>query len=194
VDGPEQFAIRRVRLFSRFGRRICGLAMVVIGLATLWMLVAIICGFRDVTVNFGPYSVEAANLATPFLKTWGILFVGAVFTLMFLWVIHLRALFGDLAGGSIYTARNVRRIRQIGLLMLSMPPLVGALGLVSVVVLKAGVINEASVTRHTWGITLGALCAFLAPGVILLASWIMEIGRKTQDEADEMRRDAELVV
>jgi len=35
---------------------------------------------------------------------------------------------------------------------------------------------------------------FIAPGVILLVSWIMEIGRKTQDCADEMRREAELVV
>jgi hypothetical protein len=29
---------------------------------------------------------------------------------------------------------------------------------------------------------------------VLLASWIMEVGRKTRDEAEEMRRETELMV
>ena len=36
--------------------------------------------------------------------------------------------------------------------------------------------------------------ALLVPGLVLLASWIMEVGRKTQDEADLMRREADLVI
>jgi hypothetical protein len=194
MDGQTQFAVRKVQLFGRYARGACVLAMVLLGLAAFWMLLALIGGLYSVKVNFGPYSVEAASLATPFLKMWGILFVGFVFTLMFVWTLNLYALFGDLVGGRIFTARNVRRIRQIGLLMLCMPLFACFLGLVSLLILRAGLIEEASVTRHAWGVTSGALSAFIAPGVILLASWIMEIGRKTQEEADQMRRDAELVV
>jgi hypothetical protein len=40
----------------------------------------------------------------------------------------------------------------------------------------------------------GADFTTLFLGLVLPASWIMEVGRRTQDEADDLRRDAELVI
>jgi hypothetical protein len=39
--------------------------------------------------------------------------------------------------------------------------------------------------------TLGAL---ISAGLILLASWIMDVGLYEKDHADELRRDADLVI
>jgi hypothetical protein len=186
--------VRKVQLFSRFARAACGLAMVFMGLGLLWLMLGVLFGFRGIRVSFGPYLIEGADFTTPFLKAWGTLFLGVIFALVFRWLGHLYALFSNLAAGSIYTKENVQRIRQVALFMLYMQGLIIVLGGISWAILKAGLIDESIAIPQSFGITGATFVALLGPGLVLLASWIMEVGRRTQDEADDLRRDAELVI
>jgi hypothetical protein len=65
----------------------------------------------------------------------------------------------------------------------------------SIILLHAGLVDEAAVTKQP-RLIFGTsnLPSFITASLILLASWIMEVGRKTTDEAERMRREAELVV
>ncbi|HEY4213196.1 MAG TPA: hypothetical protein VGM84_17080 [Steroidobacteraceae bacterium] len=194
MDSVVRDEVHKVRVFSRFARALCVLALVLMSVALLLGILGILARIHGVRMDFGPYMIDGSNFTTPFLQAWGILFGGLIFAFVFRWLFHLYALFDSLVAGNIYTAANVLRIRQIGLLMLYLQVLVVVLALTSLLWLKAGFIGEASVIRQPWGITPGSFYGLLAPGVILLASWIMEVGRKTREEADEMRREAEFVV
>lgn len=194
MDSELRVEVRKVQVFSRFARGICVLALGLMSFAVLLGILAILFGFHGVKMDFGPYLIDGSNFTTPFLKAWGILFGGLIFGFVFRWIFHFYALFDSLVAGNIYTAANVRRIRQIGMLMLYLQVLVIVLALTSLLLLKVGLIGETSVIRQPWGITGRSLFGLLGSGVILLASWIMEIGRTTKHEAEEMRREAEFVV
>ena len=45
--------------------------------------------------------------------------------------------------------------------------------------------------RPTSGMSIGP---FITAGIVLLAAWIMDIGRETSDAAAALRKEAELVV
>jgi hypothetical protein len=44
------------------------------------------------------------------------------------------------------------------------------------------------------GALMAALSTFATAGIVILISWIMDIGLAVSEEADELRRDSELVV
>ena len=107
-------------------------------------------------------------------------------------VYQLYRLFGNLANGAIYTPENVRRVRYVGLLML-------------VAAVIDFVIPAALVVAHRFidpsvPIDLDLLFPsllsgeFISAGLILLASWIMDVGLYEKDHADELKRDADLVI
>jgi hypothetical protein len=62
--------------------------------------------------------------------------------------------------------------------------------------LQAGFVDNAVAGTMRPQLIFGTsnLPSFITAALILLASWIMEVGRKTQDEAEHMRRESELVV
>jgi hypothetical protein len=185
---------RKIQSFSRFARAACVCVMIFMGLGFALLVLGLVFGFDGVKVGFGVYRVATSHLDTPFLRAWSVIFVGVIFALVFRWLFCLWALFDNLAAGGIYTKENVRRIRQIGLLMLIMPVVSGVMVLLSLLILKVGLISEAAVIHESLTFTAGTAISLLAPALILLASWIMEVGRRTQEEANELRRDAELVV
>ena len=121
--------------------------------------------------------------------------IASVSAILFAALYHLHALFGNFIRGGIYTQANVRHIRQLGLLMLAMSVFQLVLPIFSMAMLQLGVIDPAAVTRvPDYPIGMSAFSGFITSGVILLASWIMDLGRRTRDEAEQLRRDAELVV
>lgn len=193
VDLPVE--VRKVQTFSRVARRICMAFLVLLALGMLLGLVAILFGLPGPKVGFGPYKIDASHLTTPFLKGWSLLFVGVCVGLALRWAYLLYALFDSLATGIIFTSENVRLIRRIGFVMVYMLVLVPLFGLASLAVLNMGLVDEASVIRVAdWSVLPSPFMGVFGPGLVLLLSWIMEVGRKTRDEADAMRRETELVV
>jgi hypothetical protein len=109
---------------------------------------------------------------------------------------HLYSLFNNFAHGGIYTAPNVRHIRQLGLLAMAWAVLDILMPVGSMLLLQAGFVDNAVAGTMRPQLIFGTsnLPSFITAALILLASWIMEVGRKTQDEAEHMRRESELVV
>jgi hypothetical protein len=103
-------------------------------------------------------------------------------------------LFGNLAAGAIYTPDNVRHVRYVGLLWL----LSAVLNIVLPAALMIGnrfldapvPIDPDRVFPSFWEL----LSAFGAAGLVLLVSWIMDVGLYEKEHADALRRDAELVI
>jgi NADH:ubiquinone oxidoreductase subunit 5 (subunit L)/multisubunit Na+/H+ antiporter MnhA subunit len=195
METPVQAQVRKVRRFSRYARAFCTLTFVFLGLAVLLLLVSVfIGGHNGVKVGFGAYDMRTDQLTTFGMKAWAIVVVAVIFGLLFKGLYHLRALFGKFIDGEIFTKETVRQIRNIGWVMLAMPLAVCLMSLISWGLLKAGFVDAASVSPRTMGLTPGALGSFIPPALILLASWVMDVGRQTQEEAEQLRRDAELVV
>jgi hypothetical protein len=194
VETPIQAQVRKVRRFSRYARAFCTLAFVFLGFAALLLLVNVLFGGRGPKVGFGVYTVATDQLITIGMKAWAIVFVAVIFALVFKGLYHLRALFGKFVEGEIYTKETVRHIRNLGWVSLAIPLVGGVMVLISWWLLKAGFIEEASVTRQTMGLTPASFGSLITPALLLLVSWIMDVGRQTQEEAEQLRRDAELVV
>jgi hypothetical protein len=72
----------------------------------------------------------------------------------------------------------------------------------TVALVDGGFIDRALVTLTEPGtsgigiLLLGpaSLSGFAMAALVLLASWIMDVGRQTTDDADAMRREADLVI
>ena len=62
------------------------------------------------------------------------------------------------------------------------------------VLIRAGVIDTGAITDGRLMFSSNSLGSFVAAGLVLLASWIMDVGLHTQDHADELERDADLVI
>ena len=197
MDAQTQAQIVKVQKFSRYARAFCILLMVMLGLMSLWALRNVVfgpgaSGFR---MSFGPYTIRGDQFTTPAIKVWGAIVATTTFVLLFKGVFHLYALFGNFVAGSIYTKETVRHIRQLGLLAMAMAILQLILPSVSWLIVEMGLIDGESIMREN-ALIVGSpqIPGFITAGLLLLASWIMDVGRQTRDEAEEMRRDAELVV
>jgi hypothetical protein len=103
-------------------------------------------------------------------------------------------LFGNLAAGAICTPENVRRVRNVGLLLL----LWAVLGIViPTAIVVARELIDASVPIDLDRVfpSLSELfSSFATAGLVLLASWIMDVGLYEKDHADALQRDAELTI
>jgi hypothetical protein len=164
-----QSKIRKISAFSR-GARVACAALFGFGLVgSAFTLVLSILG-RNVT---GP----SGTGFTPQFVTYGV---------SLLIVYQLYRLFGSLAAGAIYTHENVRRVRRVGFLWL----LWAVLGVLAPVAWNA--LDPASV-RYTFSVP-DTLSAFVGAGLLLLASWIMDVGRHEKDHAEALQRDADLVI
>ena len=89
---------------------------------------------------------------------------------------------------------NVRRIRRLGELALAFGALQIVLPIVSLALLNAGIFPASAVSFVPIAINPESLTLLLAGGLIMLASWIMDVGRRTSEDAEQLRRESELVV
>jgi hypothetical protein len=219
---PETEAeIRNVKKFGRYARQFCMLIAVVVGLSLPLTALSILAGPRwsanSFRMHLGPYLVTSDRLTSPQLQAWSFICI-ASFSLVMLWgVFHLYRLFRHLEAGEIYTGENVRHIRQVGLVAIAMgvlrlvlPPLtfvlmeVGFIDRTLVAIVDAGGSGgHAPLVGGTFDLFVngggalligGAFDLFVMGALVMLASWIMDVGRETSDEAAAMRRDADLVI
>jgi hypothetical protein len=200
---PETEArIRSVQKFARNGWQFCALASAMLGIYAVASVAKIFAGPRMVNsrIDLGTFfSVNSDQLATVSSKVWTLVVV-AVFVSLFAWtLLHLYRLFKRLEAGSIYTKQNVYHLRQVGLASMALAVIQFLLPLIAYGLAELGFIDRSFVTSVAPG---NGVPAFVAPplsglitaSLILLASWIMDVGTVVSEDADAMRREAELVI
>ena len=202
---PETEArIRAVQKFGRYARSICAFFAAMLGLLMLGMTAVIVSGpmpGSGLEIGLGAYKVTADHLTTLPIKLWSFVVVTIVIGVVAWILVHLHLLFARLAAGQIYTKENVRHVRQVGLLMMAMAVLQLILPLISFVLVEVGFIDRALVTvvdadREAGNLLVGSssLGGVIPAALVLLASWIMDVGREISEDADAMRREADLVI
>jgi hypothetical protein len=101
---------------------------------------------------------------------------------------HLAALFGHYAKGEIFTSETVRQIREIGISVFLFVT-VWLYGLLAHYVLGVpGAVRQAAesgIEVRGWGVGLPEpLTVVLAGIMIIVVSWIMDVGRELREEQD----------
>ena len=200
---PETEArIRTVQKFGKNARQFCALAATVFGLTLVASWAQIAAGPRmpDTNVRLGTnIIVNSDQLVTVSSKVWAFVVATVVLGIL-LWILfHLYRLFKQLEVGSIYTKQNVHHLRQVGWLSMASAVIPMALSLVSLWLAQLGFIDGTPVAfdapRDGTTMFAGlALAGVVNASLILLASWIMDVGRQVSDDAEAMRREADLVI
>jgi hypothetical protein len=200
---PETEAqIRNIRKFGGYAHSVSGIAgafLVINFVLSVWIILS-----RPNSISFrvglGDYSVTPDHLSTIQIKTWAFAVVTTVFAILLAVVFHLKRLFSHLAAGSIYTRENVLHLRRVGILALAMAVLQLVLPMLTIALVDGGVIDRTLFTsaepggRGVFLLGPASLSGFIMAALVLLASWIMDVGRQTADDAAAMRRDADLVI
>ena len=207
-EDDVQLKILKIRAFGRRARVVCA---VLIWLAFVGFVivpifaVAIRAGMhiagdvpaavtRTNTGDGSPYDVLQALLSPLQLLVAVCLILGVVLGVWLAALRELQRLFGNLAAGAIYTPENVRRVRNVGLLLLAWA-VIGVLLPIALVV--AHRLIDASVPMDLDQVfpSLSELFgSFVTAGLVLLASWIMDVGLYEKDHAAALQRDAELTI
>jgi hypothetical protein len=190
-----QSRIEKIRAFSRRARTLCA-ALFGIGLvATAASLIVI--SFTGIPapqrLEGTPGYVLATALPPWQARSWLALCQAGVMGVGLAIVFQFYRLFGSLASGAIYTTGNVRLVRRVGLLLM----VSAVLGAVVPALTLALAVNltEAQVVVNGSLNSMGqTVSSFVAGGLVLLASWIMDVGFHEKEHADELRRDADLMI
>jgi hypothetical protein len=182
-----QSEIQKIRRFSRYARIVCSaiVGFGLVGIILMLLLAALGLFFPKI------HGATTALAMTPQLKMWTTLVTSVMAGVMLAGVYQLYRLFGSLAAGAIYTPENVRRVRRLGLLSLlwavlaiAIPSALFALGVL-----------DASLPEPLFGFSWPeSMNSAVSAGLLLLVSWIMDVGLHAKDQADALQRDADLVI
>ena len=177
----------KIRKVSAFGRVACVVCAAFFGFGLVGSVSILLFGAFGLAFP-GP---DNGIGYTPEQKMWALPMYGIVLGIWLAVVFHLYRLFGNLATGAIYTPENVRRVRHVGLLWLSLAVLGVAIPVASTALLATGFDLPKSAPAFSWS---ESLSSFAAAGLVLLVSWIMDVGLYEKNHADALQRDADLVI
>jgi len=182
-----QSEIHMVRRFSHYARAVCS-AIFGFGLvAIIFMLLVAALGLFFPKIHMA----TTALAMTPQLKLLTTVVTGVTTGVMLAGVYQLYRLFGSLAAGAIYTPENVRRVRRLGLLSLLSAVLAIAIPFILFVLDFQDASLPESLLVFPWAESLSSA---VSAGLLLLVSWIMDVGLHAKDHADALQRDADLVI
>jgi hypothetical protein len=191
-----QSKIRKIRAFSRNARSVSAVLfwLSLVGSAVLPFIILRSHGPAPGSGDGGAYDILTSPLTPLPLKMWWLLSLGVGIGVWLAALHQLRRLFGNLAAGAIYTSENVRRVRCVGLLWL----LLAVLNIVlpAMIVAANGLVDApVPIDLDRLFPSFGQLLSsFAAAGLVLLVSWIMDVGLYEKEHADALRRDADLVI
>ena len=194
-----QSKIRKVRTFGRNARFACatlfGFGLVVCVILLFVVVVGVFDPIREPNSGDGGlYDVFRDPLTPLPFKVCMFLAAGVGIGVWLAAVYQLYRLFGNLAAGAIYTPENVRRVRYVGLLWL----LSAVLGIVipaALAVARGFFDTSIPIDLDRLFPSLSELLSsFVAAGLVLLVSWIMDVGLYEKEHADALQRDADLVI
>jgi len=182
-----QSEIQKVRRFSHYARVVCS---VIFGFGVVGII------FTMLAATFGLFfpKIHAATAAlemTPQLKMLTTLVSSVTAGVMLAGVYQLYRLFGNLSAGAIYTPENVRRVRYLGILTLLWAVVAIAIPSALFVLDFQDASLPQSLLVFPW---VESLNSVVSGGLLLLVSWIMDVGLHTKDHADALQRDADLVI
>ncbi len=199
---PETEArIRNVRKFGENGWQFCQLAGFFLGVYVLgaWVKIALTTAGGRIDVG-SFYSVNVDVLASASAKFWAFVVVTVVAGLFGWTLLHLYRLFRHLEAGSIYTKQNVYHLRQVGWLSMALALIHLLFPLLSFVLAELNLIEgtlvpPAELPANGVSMFFGqSFSGVITASLILLASWIMDVGREISDDAEAMHREADLVI
>jgi hypothetical protein len=187
-DDEIQSKIRKVSTFGRWARVVCSAAF---GFGLVGACAMLLMGVFGV---FFPGPLSDSGL-TPHQKLWALPISGGLIGIWLAIVYQFYRLFGNLAAGAIYTAENIGRLRRVGSLWL----LSGVLGFLVPVIwaslVALGLVEPSDPPKQQiWFSWSDSVASFISGGLILLISWVMDVGLYEKDHADALRRDADLVI
>jgi Protein of unknown function (DUF2975) len=200
---PETEArIRTVQKFGKNARQFCALAATLFGITLVASWAQIAAGPRlpDTNVRLGTnIIVNSDQLVSVSSKIWAFVVATVVLGIFLGILFRLYRLFKQLEAGAIYTKQNVRHLRNVGWLSMASAVIPTVLSLLSVWFAQLGFIDGTPVTFDpsadgTMILVGGSLAGVVNASLILLASWIMDVGTVVSEDADAMRREAELVI
>jgi hypothetical protein len=206
-EDEVQSRIRKVRAFGRNARVVCAALfwLALVGIVILPLIAVIARTGTDVGAGVvptavprpsngdgGTYDVLQALLTPLQLLVCVFVVMGVVIGVWLALLRQLSRLFGNLAAGAIYTPENVRHVRNVGLLLL----LLAVLGIVipTAIVVARGLIDASVPVDRVFPSLSELFSSFATAGLVLLASWIMDVGLYEKDHADALQRDAELTI
>lgn len=194
-----QSKIRKVRAFGRNARVACGalfklglVGSVLVLMIFLLLIFAPTDGLQSKPSDGGLHDVMIAPFTPVLFKVWVSLLLSGVIGVWLAAVYQLYRLFGNLAAGAIHTSENVRRVWNVGLLLLLWPILK--------VVIPSAIIAAHRLFGTSVPLNLNfpsfseLLNSSIAAGLVLLVSWILDVGLYEKEHADALRRDADLTI
>ena len=180
----------------RFGRRARVVSAVLLGFGFAGVLgIFLFLAFGPNQLTTSGNGGASALLVTPFTMY---LRAAASFGFWLTVGYQLYRLFGNLAAGAIYTPENVRRVRNVSLMWLLFAvlgvALPAALDLLRQLTDGSPSTSVKQVVVLAYGSFAYILESLFSAGLVLLASWIMEVGLHEKYSADVLRRDADLTI
>lgn len=186
--------VRRIMRGSVWARNITDCFVALALVVGVFMCVLIVLGgvHGQPKILLGPYFILQAALEPWSTRVYVvfILSIGGALGITALFMI--RSVFADLARGNIFCDANVRRIRNLGWLTIGggvyywLVPVANA-----AFFMLAG--HDNIIVREDSALQMG-LGEIMNGGLYLLLSWIMAVGLGVREDAEELQREAELVV
>jgi hypothetical protein len=196
VNEVSSNQLRKVQKFSVYARACCSVLMVLLTLSVGLVLFALFDNPDQNRVKFfvGGFLIAASPMRSPAVLVWLLATIAAAvaFSVALIWT--LRRIFDNLSRGEIFSVANVGAIRRIAFIALSMG-LANVLFLVGNIFLTAsGLFDPRQVAVVSRVELPGLVTPFAVAGIVYLASWIMAVGLGVREDAEELQRDAELVI
>lgn len=142
--------------------------------------------------SISAYVFSHESLQSLPVKIYVVAFTLLVAALAIGFVYLLRRVFANLARGDIFCDANVRNIRHMGTLMIVGGLLAWIAPLVNATIFR--VVGHEGIEYRDVPIVTSGLAPFAYGGMLILLSWIMAVGLGVREDAEELRRDAELVI
>ncbi len=197
MNATNELRVRKIRKFGGLARAACTacIAFTVL-LAAPWGFYSIFVQRPGVrfALDIGPVSFSGDRIESLSLQIWIVVIVVLNLALFLRMLWHVRAVFDHLARGEIYTAGPVRRLRALGRLLLAGAGLQIIIPALTLLLAGVHVVEIPATMHYTARLSTSLFTGFAAAGVVMLLSWVLDVGLGLREEADELRRDAELVV